>query len=149
MMQEDKSEQRSPGADLMISEFSSNSLYNTPGRTAGEKTTWITPEPAETKCINGTVFEVSPIDLSRPSISKRLALSKAAVEAFDDDMLLPVLLVPRILCVGMACVDVALLVDEFPTENQKTRASGSVLGGGGNAANTGGTVPQRYRLITS
>lgn len=140
MMTEDKAEPQSSGADRLISEFSSQSLYSSPLAAHDSTAAWITPGRTVTCCINGTVFETSPVDLSMPAISRQLALSTAAADAFDEELLFPVQLVPRILCVGMACMDVTLSVDTYPIENQKMRTTQSILSGGGNAANTGGRL---------
>ena len=125
----------------LISELTRGSVYNTPVKSPAEKPTWITPEFVDLKkgCINGTVYEMHS-NLSRPEVSRQLALSKAAADAFDEDILCPVQLVPRILCVGMSCVDVLLTVDAYPEEDSKVRSTESVLSGGGNAANTGGDL---------
>jgi hypothetical protein len=127
----------------LISEFAGKSVYNTPIKSpgGGHHQTWISPEPvlAETKTrvVNGTTF-ASVSDLSRPIVSRGLQLSQTADDSFDEELLCPVQLVPRVLCVGAACIDVCLCVGSFPEENQKIRTEESTLCGGGNAANTSG-----------
>lgn len=136
----------SSAAEGLISEYAAGSLYNSPHKTAGS-VVWMTPEPIETHCVNGTVFQMSAADLSRPSITKRLVMSMEDMTAIDTDIMLPVQLVPRILCVGAACIDIILMVNEFPAENQKVRTTESQFSGGGNAANTGGIVANCIYLL--
>ena len=122
----------------LITEFSANSLYNTPTKSPTGKLSWLTPDPQHTGESNGTTFTLSA-ELSRPHVSKELRLSKAAIDSVDDELLCPIELVPRVLCVGATCMDVLIRVEKFPEENQKTRSKDSVLCGGGNASNTAGS----------
>lgn len=126
------------GDDSLISQFSSGSMYNSPVRSpSGERQSWMTTEvTAETRLVNG--IHVSPPDFSHPSLRRSLKMLTAADDSIDDELVFPVQLVPRILCVGAACLDVLLSVAHFPEENQKMRAEQTVISGGGNAANTAG-----------
>lgn len=139
MMEEEKAAVAEDSS--LISELTRGSVYNTPVKSPGEKPTWITPEFVDTKkgCVDGMVYETHS-DLSRPEVIKLLALSTAAADAFEEDILCPVQLVPRILCIGMACVDVVLTVDDYPQEDSKVRSTESIVSGGGNAANTAGEI---------
>jgi hypothetical protein len=126
----------SPAAARKIRELSSSSIYNSqPGECDVPWVTNVDPLALpETHDVGETVFKVSTTEHSL--VSKHIAMSTAALDVFDEDIYMPVQLVPRILCVGIACVDVILTVDEFPEENQKVRTSHSMMCGGGNAANT-------------
>lgn len=146
MMQADEDVKSPYKPDFSISEtlipvFAINSSYITPVKVNSNNVSW-TEEEYDGSFIASS-FEPSPNPQERQlartrSTSKHRQKELILKEPFDDSLLFPIELVPKILCVGASCVDIILAMDEYPTEDKKHRCNESVICGGGNASNTAG-----------